>query len=61
MKTLIYILLLSVMLVGYDEPSESPNNKADGNVTEKESREMQRQWCEYNKGEDFAKEQCEEI
>ena len=56
MKKVLVVLLFGLMLVGFDNGS---NSLFDGNVTEKESRTMQSAWCDYNQGRDFIKNQCE--
>lgn len=51
------LTLSIVFLIGFQGIPQ--NTIADGNTTIKESRQMQQSWCEYNKGRDFIKDQCE--
>lgn len=63
MRKVLISLLVAVFMFGFGQEvtKELPNNPADGNVTMEESRFMQKQWCEYNKGKEIAREQCEDI
>ncbi|WP_226035646.1 hypothetical protein [Aquibacillus saliphilus] len=56
MKKLIIVSVIALSMV--TGCSSQSNNLADGNVTNKEAEQMQSAWCEYNKDESFAKEQC---
>ncbi len=60
MKNIIIIVFVTFLFtVGCSEVETYYNNSpADGNVTQAESEVMQQEWCDYNKGRDFAKGKC---
>jgi len=60
--TLIVLFITFTLIVGgcASDKVNSAESDFDENGNFKRADEMQKEWCEYNKGRDFAKKQCEE-